>query len=107
MTGNYSIKVFISYRCHKQDIYSLIKISSAYQKSERSIDGENQTDGRANVRGRQRWSALVYQEMGQSSGKWKSKKWILLESPLGIHLQGPSSRDVEVFVVGGNSLNLS
>ena len=39
MTGNYSQEVFISYSSHKQDVYSLLKISSAYQKTERSIYG--------------------------------------------------------------------
>lgn len=41
---------------------------------------------------------------GQSLESGRGKKWILLEFPLGIHLQGPSSRDVEVFGVGWREL---
>lgn len=66
--------------------------------------GENQADGRANVR-REAEVGVFWctKECGQSLGSGRGKKWILLESPLGIHLQGSSSRDVEVFgVVGGN-----
>lgn len=66
--------------------------------------GENQTDGRANVRREADVGVLwCTKKCGQSLESGRGKKWIHLESPLGIHLQGPSSRDVEVFgVVGGN-----